>query len=75
MKMTPNHYNVLKNAILSLPPIPRNGHTDMRYRWNLFHLANPGPSLPLRFLHEFYNDNHIDTALRKIVKEGLDNTD
>jgi hypothetical protein len=67
--MIPRHYNKLKDAIAALPSIPRNGRNDMRYRWDLYHLANPGPGLPFRFFHEFYNDNHIDTALRKIVKE------
>ena len=69
MKMIPSHYNKLKNAIGSLPRIPRDGRNDMRYRWDLFHLANPGPVLPLRFL-DVYNDEHIDTALRKIVIGG-----
>lgn len=69
MKMIPRHYDKLKNAILALPPVPRNDYTDVAYRWLLFHLANPGPNLPLRYLYEFYNDNHIDTALRKIVRE------
>jgi hypothetical protein len=76
MKMTPSHFNKLRNAIMALPPsiVPRedkhgNEYSDVAYRWLLFWHANPGPTLPFRWLHEFYNDDHIDTALRKIVNE------
>jgi hypothetical protein len=76
MKMTPRHYNKLNDAIMALPPsiVPRedkfgNAYNDVAYRWLLFHYVNRGPLLPFRYLYEFYNDDHIDTALRKIVKE------
>lgn len=71
MKMTKNDYTRLENRI--------NGyllkhHADwhlrdtrdkkpMRYRWNLYHLTD---SHDLQ-LHTYLNDDHIDTALRKIT--------
>ncbi len=67
MKMLPCHYNRLKKAIVALPPIPRRTYNDAAYRWHLFYLAGIHKSLLFHFIYSFYNDNHIDTALRKIV--------
>ena len=83
MKIKPEHYAVLKDAITPLDTSERReayaaaGHSDMRYRWDL--LADSG----LRWvgdnvgihdtsglnLYAYLDDSHIDTALRKIVNE------
>ena len=75
MKITKKDYNKLdkaiKQALDNLPNLYDNyqavGLSDMRYRWDLFHYVNPGPALPFRYLSEYLDDSHIDTALRKIT--------
>jgi hypothetical protein len=62
---------VIKNTEHSLSEIleiyRKHKKSDEFIRWTLFHAANPGKSLPFRYLHDYLNDNHIDTALRKIT--------
>lgn len=52
------------------------GFTEKRFRWDLLHLCNirignsvgmPGP-FPF---YDYLDDNHIDTALKSIVKDLL----
>lgn len=41
---------------------------DMRYRWDLFHVASHIDPGLRKELYKYLNDNHIDTALRRIVE-------
>ena len=80
MKMTKEHYNELLDAITGLIKKYPEGkhetykknfpdHSNMRYRWNLFHSINTRKNnfYYSRKLHEYLTDAHIDTALRKIT--------
>ena len=72
MKMTKEDYNKLENAIndLSKEQLINAGlstKTNESYRWFLFHIVNKPPAFSFRYLHNYLNDNHIDTALRKIT--------
>jgi hypothetical protein len=78
MKIKIEHYNTLKNAIA-----PLNGHfekhreaiiaegkakdIEKRLRWDAFHAAKYGGILSE--LYSYMNDEHIDTALKKIMLE------
>jgi len=79
MKMTKEDYSKLKTAIENIPKYlieqaeteseKVGGYNDTAWRWLLFHFVNRSPGFNFRYLHEYLNDNHIDTALRKIVGE------
>ena len=45
----------------------RHGLSAMRYRWDIFHATDP-LCIFNRKLSDYLNDNHIDTALRRIIK-------
>lgn len=78
MKIKPAHYNTLKNAIA-----PLKGHfekhreniiaegkandIEKRLRWDAFHASKYGGILSE--LYSYMNDEHIDTALKKIMIE------
>lgn len=72
MKITPEHYEMMRVAIEplidneELALYMRAGLTQKRYRWDLWRRAGL-----LQFtcdvLYEYANDDHIDTALRKIT--------
>jgi hypothetical protein len=78
MKIKPEHYTTLKNAIA-----PLKGHfekrreniiaegkakdVEMRLRWDAFHASKYGGILSE--LYSYVNDEHIDTALKKIMLE------
>lgn len=85
MKMLPEHYETIKKhfadagitaqylahhrTFLESPENTRPARDlEMRIRWDAFHKA-----VPVRFtcdvLYSYCNDDHIDTALRKIVSE------
>lgn len=82
MKIKQEHFNQIKSAIEPLDTeavrsnyragnFPRSDKVkdlNMRYRWDLFWAAGCSS-----FLNDMYDDglkdSHIDTALRKIVKE------
>ncbi len=72
MKITKQDYSLLKTAIaaveskITLAEYRKEGLSDTRYRWDLFHLAAHKNSELYRLN---LDDSHIDTALRKIVKE------
>lgn len=84
MKVTENHVAVLSAAIAPLDTserraqyragkFPRAGAVkdlDKRYRWDLFWAAFNVPNMDVRAILATgdYNDAHIDTALRTIVK-------
>jgi hypothetical protein len=81
MKMTNEHYNRLKTRMSNFKPfiekhreniIKENKAQDIdkRLRWDIFYASK---------MHEIYSyqefdytDNHIDTALKKIMKEIQD---
>lgn len=79
MKMTAEHYKFIKSRInyekqdvlkykQSLKSDPRVKDIDKRLRWDLFYFAMPVAWDP-KELYGYLNDNHIDTALKKIMKE------
>jgi hypothetical protein len=72
MKMTKEHFQGLLEKIKT--HVDNMGkkeaemfsacHKDMAYRWSLLWATNPC----LIDIYEYCNDDHIDTALRKIMK-------
>ena len=78
MKMHQHHLENLEQALNKLDtPALREAYKagqfpraspvkdpDKRYRWDLFYAA----ALPIQELYAYLNDDHIDTALRKLVK-------
>lgn len=78
MKMKPEHFQQMKEAFAVLDTeVLREAYRkgtfkradavkdlDKRYRWDLFYAA----ALPVQELYAYLNDDHIDTALRKLVK-------
>ena len=72
MKIKTEDYNELKNAMektLATNPIMRyfyvtNGKTEERFRWDTLYYSGYKTSK----LYEYLSDNHIDTALKKIIK-------
>jgi len=71
MKMTTEHYQFIKEKMIRRckDVTFRNDCllSPMRYRWDLFNLAIP-VSWVCKNLYPYLNDDHIDTALRKITK-------
>jgi hypothetical protein len=69
MKISPTTYAELRDAVLPImqaSAISRGG-SNMRHRWDCFWASE----FPLdRLYDEGLNDDHIDTALRAIVREG-----
>jgi hypothetical protein len=78
MKVKPEHYEKLKAAIDKIDREKAARHKalglgndkDMRFRWDVMW------AIPYKIrrdiideLYEYCNDEHIDTALKKIVKE------
>lgn len=81
MKITPQHYKrleiavkeVLKDNPTYLKDCEALGDkiSPMLVRWNLFHMLSDKDQYALaRELWEYCNDDHIDTALKRIV-EGI----
>ncbi len=68
MKMTKEDYQNLRDDIVN---VPTNTPTSfsVAQRWGLFHHVNRAPNFLFRHLYDYLNDNHIDTALRRIMKE------
>lgn len=74
MKITKQDYSLLKQAIVDIPSSVAKikwylSQSDKQYRWMLFHYVNVPSEFKFGYLHEYLNDEHIDTALRRIVKE------
>ena len=78
MKIKPEHYTTLKNAIAPLKEhfakhrenIIAEGKAkdvETRLRWDAFHAAKYGGILSE--LYSYMTDDHIDTALKKIMLE------
>jgi hypothetical protein len=72
MKMTPEHYAYLEAAIRAVdtPELraKAKGWTPKRYRWNLTYIAKLSPWI-CSTLYKYLDDDHIDTALRRIVPD------
>lgn len=83
MKIKPEHFSQLKALIepLDTPTLrtryqekdfPRSDNVknlDMRYRWDLLYTIPGCTRRPLMDeMYAYMNDNHIDTALRRIVR-------
>ena len=79
MKITPEHYEQMRNAISlvraagawpEFSHYQSQGLTHKRWRWDLLWYATK-TQLPERYivdtLYPYCDDTHIDTALKKIV--------
>lgn len=70
MKIKPEHLEYLRAYITPLDTPARRkmykGQTDKRYRWDLTYAAKLTQFI-CTTLYTYMNDDHIDTALRKIV--------
>lgn len=85
MKIRPEHYAALRNAIAEIPldtlrnhranlvNDPRVNDLDKRLRWDALHCVRIDGAPSYRFtcdtLYPYMNDTHIDTALRAIFTE------
>jgi len=73
MKITVEHYDALRIAIESSPVYPRlldyraRGLSDKRYRWDCIWAVHNGLRSWFGEVYQYANDDHIDTALRKIT--------
>ena len=76
MKMTKEHYNRIKTAIASIPRELALEHKSkelgkdkaMRFRWDMF-IAAKLSTFAGDELYSYLNDDHIDTALKAVMKE------
>ena len=76
MKITKEHYSILKSKIAELPrnevlkhkSLQLGKDIDKRFRWDLFHKASLS-RFAVTELYHYVNDDHIDTALKNIIKE------
>lgn len=80
MKIAPDHYVVIRDAISALPNEAVAAHklslrddarvNDLgkRFRWDLLHAARLTPWV-CSTLYPYMNDSHLDTALRAVVSE------
>lgn len=78
MKITPAHYSAIRSSIIPLAD-RFHGHREFlrlegksndvekRLRWDAFHASNHAGILS--DLYAYLNDDHIDTALRSIMRE------
>ena len=79
MKMTRKHFNRLclriheyqnehsEVADYETSIYKRKGLSAERFRWDLYHATDPLCILNRKF-SEYLNDDHIDTALRRITR-------
>jgi hypothetical protein len=72
MKINQEHYNQLKDKIFQyLDKYPQiniqQGLESMRIRWDIY--WNCGGSFSNAQEYQYLNDNHIDTAIKSILKE------
>lgn len=81
MKIKPEHYKHMEDTICTVSGEQANNHyqglkqslpgkdIEMRFRWDLFYFC-----MLDRFacteLYKYMNDDHIDTALKSIVKNN-----
>ena len=80
MKITDEHYNQLKAMIAPLKDkLPAHREyiiaegkakdVDKRLRWDALYSAKGGNQFICDNLYKYLNDDHIDTALKAIMKE------
>lgn len=83
MKMSPEHYEILKDACVkvikarptAMAQYRGQGLSEKRFRWDVLWAAQAQNFLPTRYwiTEVLYpaglNDTHIDTALRRIIAE------
>ena len=75
MKMKPEHFAILQDAVAKLDTADkRKAYADYelsarRYRWDLLYASGVLEAMS-QPLYLYLNDSHIDTALRKIVPDG-----
>jgi hypothetical protein len=83
MKITESDYSYLKSVMLKVKDgIPAHVEFlkqpenlakikdfDTRLRWDWFNFAMRGRTSLLNKLYDYLNDEHIDSALKKIIKE------
>lgn len=80
MKIKPEHYAELKNLISEIDIDAVKAHKAlnqgkdkaMRFRWDLFFMTDRMKRLKLFTadgIYKYANDGHVDTALRKIIRE------
>ena len=80
MKITPQDYADLKAAIVGIfgnrkladiaAMYKDNGLSEKRFRWDLLYSVQSVVRQPIfDRMYKYANDTHIDTALRRIVKE------
>ena len=71
MKIKTNHYRILREKIytflLTHPKITQGDCVSMRNRWDIYWASGT----PITNAQEFnyLNDNHIDTAIKAILRE------
>ena len=75
MKIKTEHYDHMRNAIAAIVSANaeavakhKAAHNTKRFRWDLFRAARLH-TFASDTLYSYANDEHIDTALRHIVKE------
>jgi hypothetical protein len=80
MKITQEHYKILRNEISMLPSDevsqhkkallsdPRVKDLDKRFRWDLMYRAGLNKWV-CETLYPYMNDTHLDTALKSVVKD------
>ncbi len=78
MKIKPEHLALMRAAFATLDTdfyrsrYVAAGLTTRRFAWDCLHAAQQRGLLPARFvidtLYQYANDDHIDTALRKLIK-------
>ena len=72
MKIQASHYEHLAAAVAPLDTAERRaayvaaGLSDKRYHWDLTYAADLTPWI-CSTLYPYLNDDHIDTALRRII--------
>lgn len=73
MKITNEHFLELKIAVESSPVYPElmdyraRGLSDMRYRWDCVWAVHSSLKQWFDQVYQYANDDHIDTALRRIT--------
>ncbi len=76
MKIRQEHYDRMKTDIAQVlstvePQVLdvfKKTHSEKRFRWDLMYMAKLTPFICSE-LYAYLNDDHIDTALRSIVKD------
>lgn len=85
MKLKLDHYNALRQGLLRIKALSPNAHPDVyvkqgigkdplkRFRWDMCYRAAKDITIDgasfFQTVYEYANDDHIDTALRRIVAE------